>query len=297
MVGGFRLLIHNKIFLFKIVFLVVPIIVGIAVLLFNYGNGFANAQKNNVATTTVSKTKVIDMVSSPPDLIPAVTHKLDDQIIVDRVKLDVKGIVVQEFERTALISVNNAPTLPFKIGDRVSIGLLLQDIEANYIIVKHTKLLERIGIQETNESKDSSFNFKAEYEETIEKSNEEILVRVGNEHLGQSRLPEEIERFSEDQYLVRRDYLTSQLNSPDLFQQALVKRDENDRLVFEGILPGSLLDHLGFRIGDVISDVNGRPVMTLLDAMKVRDDFENSSEMTIKILRNNSPQHLYYNFK
>lgn len=55
------------------------------------------------------------------------------------------------------------------------------------------------------------------------------------------------------------------------------------------IEPGNLLSNMGFQSGDIIKSVNGRPIATAEDAMRLYGAMKDSPFFQVGILRNNSP--------
>lgn len=218
---------------------------------------------------------------------PGLTVQQTDQFVIDRVKLDLLGVVTQGDNRIAFISVNDGPTITLEEGGKITSGLILEDINSENIIVRHTQELEKVTLQSKHKN-----NMLDDIK--IETINKEKKFRVGNEQLGLAQAPESIQQLSENQYIVRRSYLTDLLSTPDVFKQALLKSKEGGGVIFGVIRPDSVFDYLGFRIGDEISEVNGESVDSLWDVMAIKDDYENISKLEIKISRGDNSQYLHY---
>lgn len=218
---------------------------------------------------------------------PGLTVQQTDQFVIDRVKLDLLGVVTQGDNRIAFISVNDGPTITLEEGGKITSGLILEDINSENIIVRHTQELEKVTLQSKHKN-----NMLDDIK--IETINKEKIFRVGNEQLGLAQAPESIQQLSDNQYIVRRSYLTDLLSTPDVFKQALIKPKEGGGVIFGVIRPDSVFDYLGFRIGDEISEVNGESVDSLWDVMAIKDDYENISKLEIKISRGDNSQYLHY---
>lgn len=55
------------------------------------------------------------------------------------------------------------------------------------------------------------------------------------------------------------------------------------------IQPGSLLTSMGFRNGDIVQSVNGRPITTAEDAMRLYGAMKGSTSFQVGMIRNNRP--------
>ncbi|MCW9047572.1 MAG: hypothetical protein OQK46_05780 [Gammaproteobacteria bacterium] len=223
-----------------------------------------------------------------------VTMPLADQLVIDRVKLELLGVVTQGGNSLAFISINDGSTIIVEKGGAITPGLLLEDINSKNIIVRHTQELERVALQSSHNDQVKKHDSNVLDDIQTETLNKEKIFRVGNEQLGLAQAPESIQQLSDNQYIVRRSYLTSLLNTPDIFKQALIKPKDGGGLIFGGIRPDSVFDYLGFRIGDEISEVNGKSVDSLWDVLAIRNDYENISKLEVKISRGNNSQYLHY---
>lgn len=223
-----------------------------------------------------------------------VTAPQADRFVIDRVKLELLGVLTQDENSIAFISVNGGSTIIVEKGGAITPGLILEDINSKNIIVRNTQDLERVDLKSSHNNNSRQHDNNVIEDIHIQTQNKEQIFRVGNEQLGLAQAPESIRQLSDNQYIVRRSYLTGLLSTPDVFKQALIKPKDGGGLIFGGIRPDSVFDYLGFRIGDEISEVNGKSIDSLWDVIAIKDDYENISKLEVKISRGNNSQYLHY---
>ncbi|MCD4721232.1 MAG: PDZ domain-containing protein [Desulfobacula sp.] len=101
---------------------------------------------------------------------------------------------------------------------------------------------------------------------------------------------------------VNKSLINSSLkNIDDLKRQARIKpmitKGKSDGLLLYSIKPDSLFHTLGLQNGDIIRQVNGRPTLSLEDAVKIYQNFGNSSKVKVSIFRNGKNQEIAYHIK
>lgn len=220
----------------------------------------------------------------------------DKQVVVERVELELKGLVIKDGQNSALVSINDEPALIVKVGDVLSNGLRVEQISTKNIIVRHTQVLERVRLlsKHQTDSKTPTANTIERIVAETNSADDSIIFRVENAQLGKSKAPEGIEKIADNQYIVKRSYITGLLDSGELIKQALIDYQDGKGYRFGSIKPGGAFDHLGFNIGDVISEVNGKPITSFRDALGIGSDINNVAQLQIRISRNNNPVYLHY---
>lgn len=223
----------------------------------------------------------------------------NDHFIHDRVKLELNGIVVKDNDRFALIRIDDGLTVTVEEGDVIASGLVLEEIKSKSIIVRHTQELERVALQAKS---DHILNEPVDSDRVSIKQEGRTAVRVMAEAVTNDRmiraeeLPDGIQNIGNNQYEVNRDSINELFSSPDLFKQVRIESFVDGGYIFKAIGPESAFNYLGIRIGDVITEMNGKPINTLQDLVVIQNELDTGFALQIKLWRSNNPQYLYYYF-
>ena len=88
----------------------------------------------------------------------------------------------------------------------------------------------------------------------------------------------------------------AQFRTPDLLKQATVVPSGNGGFLVKQMQPGSLYEKLGLRPGDVIKSINGQPLNSMEDAIRLYQQMPNIDDVQMEIMRGGKPEQLYYQF-
>jgi general secretion pathway protein C len=99
-----------------------------------------------------------------------------------------------------------------------------------------------------------------------------------------------------NQYTVARDQLAAQMRTPEFLKQATLVPSSGGGFLVRQIQPGSLYEKLGVRAGDVIKSVNGQPINTAEDAIKLYQQMSSISSVQMEITRGGKNESLHYQF-
>lgn len=102
----------------------------------------------------------------------------------------------------------------------------------------------------------------------------------------------EMSRAEVDENLRNLGNLITQLSVQPFFQNGQPAGFRVSR-----IRPGSFIDKLGAQNGDVIQDVNGKPIATIKDAFLLYNSFKVENAVRVKVLRGGTPHVLGYNIR
>ena len=105
-----------------------------------------------------------------------------------------------------------------------------------------------------------------------------------------------VQETGPNHYTVERDMLATQMRTPDFLRQAVIEPQPGGGFTVRQIQPGSLYAELGLRAGDVIKTVNGQPINTAEDAIKLYQQMPNIPSVQMEITRGGKPEFLYYQF-
>ena len=114
---------------------------------------------------------------------------------------------------------------------------------------------------------------------------------------------EGITRASDNDIEIKKDFLMAKLADPNvLFQAQAVPERE-----FEGgpikcfkllsMVPGSVYESLGVKVGDCIAEVNGEPMNSITKAQELYSNLKNTSELTIGVIRNGQKSSIRFQVK
>lgn len=214
---------------------------------------------------------------------PAAGQSLDS-IPISSLNLVLTGVAGFGGVSFALIGANGQPQMPFTIGEEVLNGVILRSIYADRVI------LERGGVSE------------ALMLEGMAQLPPELTVDglpVVREAAPAPAVPGPdlgIRQSTPNTYTVPRSALDAQLKQPQEFlSQALAVPNPGGGFLMREIQPGSVYEKLGLQAGDVIRSVNGQPVNTIEDAMRLYTQSKGTRNVRLEIVRSGRPEMLQYN--
>lgn len=211
-----------------------------------------------------------------------------EQMPISRLNLVLTGVVIAQTHSLALIGARGRPEEPFAVGQPIVNGAVLQAILSDRVLIHHGGTLETVLLETAS---------------TVPRANPTPIkalpafkaaaqaVRVNSPAKVSA---ESITRLENDQYIVERDFVNSQLRSADFLSQArLMPHPEGGFMAVE-IQPGSVYEKLGLQVGDVIRGVNGQAMNTLEDAMKAYQQLNDLDHVELELVRAGKRQYLYY---
>ncbi len=208
--------------------------------------------------------------------VAAGSQSIND-IPISSLNLVLTGVVAAGGESYALISVNGQPQEPFAVGQEIpTTGATLQAVYPDRAI------LTRNGVSESL---------------MLEGMAKALSDVTGGEEVP-TPAPLAIQQAGLNQYLLPRELITQQLRKPqELFSQALMVPNAGGGFLVREIQPNSLYEKLGLRVGDVLRSVNGRPVNTVDDAMKVYQAVSTARDIRVEVIRGGRSEQLTYNLQ
>lgn len=201
-----------------------------------------------------------------------------DAIPPSSLNLTLTGVMVTARGSFALISAGGGLQLPFAVGDEVAPGAAL------YAVYPDRVLIRRGGATESLMLKDSD-------------SGAPGTPAVARARGGAGNANRVIQARSSGNFTVDREQLTEQMQTPEFLTQALMVPNPGGGFLVREIQPGSLYEKLGLRVGDVITTVNGQPVNTVEDVMRLYSQFGSTSNVQVDIQRGGNNETLVYNLQ
>ncbi|MEW6330106.1 MAG: type II secretion system protein N [Pseudomonadota bacterium] len=201
-----------------------------------------------------------------------------DNLPISSLNLVLAGVIASGAGGYALISVNGQAQEPFAVGQTVTGSAVLQAVYPDRVVIRRNGALESLLL----EGADSS------------QALPETLAPAINRTAG---VPGEIVRETgANQYMVAREQLAAQMRTPDFLKQATLVPSSGGGFLVRQIQPGSLYEKLGMRAGDVIKSVNGQPINSAEDAIRLYQQMPSISSVQMEITRGGRSESLYYQF-
>jgi len=248
--------------------------------------GWGYYLRSLTANFTVMPTALPAQLNRPSELDRLITIELfghaktaaDNNAVVPISSLNIvlRGVVAAGGESLALISVDGREVLPYSIGQEISQEAVLDAVQADRIIILRQGVRESVMLQEVSPA-----------------------VSLGPVARKAPAVPQTktISQIKPNQYAVNRSFVRQQLQSPKLLTQALILPNAGGGFIFRAVSPDSVYANAGLKSGDVVKRVNGQPINTIDQAMKLYrklGGIDRISLVNIDIERNGSTQRIQY---
>jgi len=198
-----------------------------------------------------------------------------EAIPLSSLSLVLTGVMVTPAGSYALISADGAPEAPFTIGQEISANVSLYAVYSDRALIQRGATIESLMLKDTTQGL----------------SNGSIVSpnRIA------SRPP--VQRSGSNTFNVDREQLTQQMQTPEFLTQALMVPNAGGGFLVREIQPGSVYEKLGLKVGDVINTVNGQPVNSVEDVMRLYSQFGTASNVQIDVRRAGRNESLQYNLQ
>ena len=207
-----------------------------------------------------------------------------ENIPLSSLNLSLTGVMVTPAGSFALISSDGGPELPITVGEEITSGVVLHEVYADRALIRRGGATESLMLKEGA-----------------------AALPVGS-IVAQARTPPPrsgvgsgtavVQKLGNNTYAIEREQINKQMQRPEFLSQALMVPNAGGGFLVREIQPGSLYQKLGLRVGDVINSVNGQPVNTVEDVMKIYQQLSganNASQVTLDVRRAGQNQSLQYN--
>ncbi len=178
------------------------------------------------------------------------------------------GVAAGAAAGCALLIVQGQPEAAFCSGEEVSPGVRLDTVERDRIVIV------RNGAREAVFMKDAEGGAA-----------------------GAAVLPPIVQSVGTDRQLVDRRQLQQQLGRPEFLNQALIVPNPDGGFLVRQVQAGSLYEKLGLRPGDVIRNVNGQPLTSMDDVMRLYQQFGTAQRVLVDVQRQGRSETLYYDMR
>jgi len=177
------------------------------------------------------------------------------------------GVAAGAAAGCALVIVQGQPEAAFCSGEEVSPGVRLDTVERDRIVIV------RNGAREAVFMKDAEGGAAA------------------------VPLPPIVQSVGTDRQIVDRRQLQQQLGRPEFLNQALIVPNPDGGFLVRQVQAGSLYEKLGLRPGDVIRNVNGQPLTSMDDVMRLYQQFGTAQRVLVDVQRQGRNETLYYDMR
>ena len=201
-----------------------------------------------------------------------------DNLPISSLNLVLTGVIASASGGYALISLNGQPQEPFAVGQTVTGGAELQAVYPDRVVIRRNGVLESLLLEGADKTPAEQW--------TIPASTSRPAAAPGNI----------VQETGANRYLVERDQLAAQFRTPDMLKQATMVPSGNGGFLVKQIQPGGLYEKLGLRAGDVIKTINGQPLNSMEDAIRLYQQMPTIGNVQMEIMRGGKPEQLYYQF-
>ena len=195
----------------------------------------------------------------------------ETRVAVSNLAMRLTGVAMRTSGGCALIVVQGQPESAFCAGDEISPGVQLDSVQRDRIVIV------RGGAREAVLMKDA-----------------EATPGVPG---AAAAPPPPIVQSAGDRQIVDRRQLQQQLGRPEFLGQAVIVPSPGGGFLVREMQPGSLYEKLGLRPGDVIRTVNGQPVSSMDDVMRLYQQFGSAERVLVEVQRGGRSETLYYDMR
>ena len=201
-----------------------------------------------------------------------------ENLPISSLNLVLTGVIASASGGYALISVNGQAQEPFGVGQTVTGNAVLQAVYPDRVVIQRNGVLESLIL------------------EGAEMSPTEQRVAPGVAFRPAAAASNIVQETGVNHYMVEREQIAAQMRTPDFLRQATMIPSKGGGFQVQQIQAGSLYEKLGLRAGDVIKAVNGQPINSAEDAIRLYQQIPNIGAVQMEITRGGKPENLYYQF-
>jgi general secretion pathway protein C len=213
----------------------------------------------------------------------------DPESVVDvpisSLNLVLTGVMITPAGGFALISADGSPELPFSVGQEIVGGVSLYAVYADRVLIRRGAATESLMLKDTGGALPDG---------SIVMPNPGL--GSGSRKRKRDRL-QGIQQQGANNFMVDREQLTQQMQTPDFLTQALMVPNAGGGFLVREINPGSVYEKLGLRVGDVINAVNGQNVNTVDDVMRLYQQFGTVGNIQVNVRRAGRNETIVYNIQ
>ena len=201
-----------------------------------------------------------------------------DNLPISSLNLVLAGVIASGTGGYALIAVNGQSQEPFAVGQTITGGAVLQAVYSDRVVIGRNGTLESLLLEGADNSQSPQD------------------MATPTTHRAAKDAAGVVRETGANQYMVERDQLAAQIRTPEFLKQATLAPSSGGGFLVRQIQPNSLYEKLGLRAGDVIKSVNGQPINTAEDAIKLYQQLSSINSVQLEIARSGKSESLFYQF-
>ena len=200
---------------------------------------------------------------------PSRSTAAEASVAPSNLNMTLTGVAVRASGGCALVIVQGQPESAFCSGEELSPGVRLDTVQRDRIVIV------RNGAREAVFMKD------------VEGTAAGVTAPP----------PPIVQPTGPDRQLVDRRQLQQQMGRPEFLNQALIVPNPDGGFLVRQVQAGSLYEKLGLRPGDVIRNVNGQPLTSMDDVMRLYQQFGTAQRVLVDVQRQGKNETLYYDMR
>jgi general secretion pathway protein C len=193
----------------------------------------------------------------------------ETSVAPSNLNMTLTGVAARETGGCALVIVQGQPESAFCSGEEISPGVRLDSVQRDRIVIVRNGAREAVFMKDTDASA----------------------------ALGAPPPTPIVQSVGTDRQLVDRRQLQQQLGRPEFLNQALIVPNPEGGFLVRQVQAGSLYEKLGLRPGDVIRNVNGQPLTSMDDVMRLYQQFGTAQRVLVDVQRQGRSETLYYDMR
>lgn len=194
----------------------------------------------------------------------------ETSVAPSNLNMTLTGVAARSTGGCALVIVQGLPEAAYCSGEEISPGVRLDAVERDRIVIVRNGVREAVFMKEP-----------------------EGAAAAGVA----APLPPIVQPVGTDRQVVDRRQLQQQLGRPEFLNQALIVPNPDGGFLVRQVQAGSLYEKLGLRPGDVIKNVNGQPLTSMDDVMRLYQQFGTAQRVLVDVQRQGRSETLYYDMR
>jgi general secretion pathway protein C len=201
---------------------------------------------------------------------PAAPVADDARVARSNLNISLTGVAARSIGGCALLVVQGQPESAYCAGEEITPGVRLESVQADRIVIL------RNGVREAVLMKDAESTSGA---------------------VASAPVQPVVQSLGADRQVVDRRQLQRQIGRPEFLSQALIVPNPGGGFLVREIQSGSLYEKLGLHPGDIIRTVNGQPLASMDDVMRLYQQFGTAERVTVDVQRQGRSETLYYDMR
>jgi len=193
----------------------------------------------------------------------------ETSVAPSNLNMTLTGVAARATGGCALVIVQGQPEAAFCSGEEISPGVRLDTVERDRIVIVRNGVREAVFMKEAE----------------------------GGALSVAAPPPPIVQPVGTDRQVVDRRQLQQQLGRPEFLNQALIVPNPDGGFLVRQVQAGSLYEKLGLRPGDVIRNVNGQPLTSMDDVMRLYQQFGTAQRVLVDVQRQGRNETLYYDMR